>query len=554
MTVADLNHDCKMDLAVLTSSSPDVFILLGNGDATFAAPQRFSTEDFPQFLAIADVNTDGVLDLVTSNGNSRDTSILLGNGDGTFQTAQRTAGTGGRLSVADLNGDGFVDLGFTDEFGDGVMVRFGNGDGTFQVPLRYHAGKAPVDIAVADLNRDGLLDLTVANVQSDDLSILLAQAKDTAAPPVDTSPPPPPDLSKITVSGVTNGQVTITGTQGSVEASAQVKVVNVTTGAMATVTANIDGSFTILLTAQEGNSLAITVTDAAGNVSPVRSTQVGAAVQVAITYPAQGAIIDQNETVVRGTVQGPFNTGVTVNGVVALVHNGSFVAEHVQMGFADPVVITAVATTLSGQTAQAAVTIHDGSHSPVVLAVKVSPNSGVAPLAVTFEAQFGSTVPIQSLSMDFDGDGTFDFTTADPNAPLQHTYTTPGLYTARLRVTDQQGGMFNAEAAVAVQDVTAMDIMFKSMWSNMNAALVAGDIPTALTFLDAAAQRKYEPVWQVLLPHMAEIVASYSPLRGVEIGQNVAEYGVNRTINGENRLFLIYFLRDKTGVWRLAAL
>ncbi len=99
-----------------------------------------------------------------------------------------------------------------------------------------------------------------------------------------------------------------------------------------------------------------------------------------------------------------------------------------------------------------------------------------------------------------------------------------------------------------------MDTMFKSMWSNMNAALVAGDIPTALTFLDAAAQRKYEPVWQVLLPHMAEIVASYSPLRGVEIGQNVAEYGVNRTINGENRLFLIYFLKDKTGVWRLAAL
>jgi hypothetical protein len=105
-----------------------------------------------------------------------------------------------------------------------------------------------------------------------------------------------------------------------------------------------------------------------------------------------------------------------------------------------------------------------------------------------------------------------------------------------------------------VQDVTTMDTIFKSMWSNMNTALVAGDTTTALTFLDSAAQQKYEPVWRALLPHMAEIVSSYSPVRGVEIGQNVAEYGVNRTINGENRLFLIYFLRDATGVWRLAAM
>ena len=339
VTIADLNHDCKMDLAVLASGSRDVFIVLGNGDATFGTPQRFSSGDFPLFLSVADVNTDGVLDLVTSNGNAQNVSILLGNGDGTFQTAQRTDGTGGRLSVADLNGDGFVDLVFTDELTDGVMVRFGNGDSTFQIPLRYHAGKAAIDVAVADLNRDGLLDLTVANGLSNDLSILLAQAKDTAAPPVDTTPPPPPDLSKIAVSGVTNGQVTITGTPGSVEARARVKVVNVTTGAMATVTANADGSFTILLTAQEGSSLAITVTDAAGNVSPVRSTQVGAAAQVAITSPVQGAVIDENEMVVRGTVQGPFNTGVTVNGVVALVQNGSFVAEHVPVDFADPVVI-----------------------------------------------------------------------------------------------------------------------------------------------------------------------------------------------------------------------
>jgi PKD repeat protein len=284
----------------------------------------------------------------------------------------------------------------------------------------------------------------------------------------------------------------------------------------------------------------------------VRTTQVGAAVQVAITFPAQGAFIAENRTTVRGTMQGPFNTGISVNGIVALVHNGTFVADNVPLE-SGQTTITAVATTLGGQTAQASVTV-DSNVDPVVLEVKASPTNGIAPLAVTFEAQFGSTTPIQNLSMDFDGNGTFDFTTTDLNAALQHTYTIPGLYTVRLRVTDQQGAVFNAEVSILVQDVAAMDALFKSMWNSMNTALINGDIATALTFLDVAAQQKYEPVWRVLLPHMSEIVASYSPVRGAFIGQNVAEYGLNRTINGENRLFLIYFLKDKSGVWRLAAM
>jgi len=50
---------------------------------------------------------------------------------------------------------------------------------------------------------------------------------------------------------------------------------------------------------------------------------------------------------------------------------------------------------------------------------------------------------------------------------------------------------------------------------------------------------------------MAPIVASFSPLQGIKIGSNLAEYGVTRMIAGERRLFLIYFIRGVDGVWRL---
>ncbi|NOT56000.1 MAG: hypothetical protein HOP18_15480, partial [Deltaproteobacteria bacterium] len=372
----------------------------------------------------------------------------------------------------------------------------------------------------------------------------------------DRDPPPAPDLGKITVSDPSNGKVRVSGTAGSVEAGGRVVVTNMATGAQATGIANADGSFSVEIVAGEGQSLSLVVTDAAGNASPARTAQVGVAVRISITEPAEGTRTQHQRTLVRGTVHGPLNTGVIVNGVVAAVHDGEFVADDIPLS---PVIgtndytITATATTLGGQTVGTSVTVQSWGN-PEVLEVDASVTSGVAPLDVAFSYTFGSTIPLQTLRLDADGNGTFEVTTTDPTAPLHYTYSTPAIYIARLQATDQQGGTFTAQVPVVVQDVTTMDTMFKSMWSNMNTALVAGDTTAALTFLDSAAQQKYGPVWQVLLPHMAEIVASYSPVRGVGIGQNVAEYGVNRTIDGENRLFLIYFLKDKDGVWRLAAM
>lgn len=189
-----------------------------------------------------------------------------------------------------------------------------------------------------------------------------------------------------------------------------------------------------------------------------------------------------------------------------------------------------------------------------MLELEASPAGGVAPLDVTFTYEFNSTETLQSLSLDFEGDGVNDFTTTDATAVLQQTYSTPGLYVARLSLTDTQGVIHTAEAAVGVQDVAAMDALFQSLWNGMNAALLAGDKATALTFLTAGAQAKYGPVFDVLLSQMPQIIASYSSLQQVSISSDIGEYAINRTINGENWIFLIYFLKDADGVWRLDAM
>ncbi len=109
-------------------------------------------------------------------------------------------------------------------------------------------------------------------------------------------------------------------------------------------------------------------------------------------------------------------------------------------------------------------------------------------------------------------------------------------------------------SGIVVHDATAMDVLYKAVWNGMNAALVAGDKTTALSFLTSGAQEKYGPVFDVLLPHMADITASYSPPRNVSMSEALGEYAITRVSNGKAHLFLIYFLKDADGVWRLEAM
>jgi hypothetical protein len=119
LAVGDLNGDGRFDL-VGRGRDAAVTVALGNGDGTFQPAQSFAadpasvgtnSDPMAHAVTLADINHDGKLDIVTSNRFSGTVSVLLGNGDGTFGSAQTLAVSGpGALAVADLNGDGWLDL------------------------------------------------------------------------------------------------------------------------------------------------------------------------------------------------------------------------------------------------------------------------------------------------------------------------------------------------------------------------------------------------------------------------------------------------------------
>lgn len=180
VTTGDVNGDGTADLVVsgglYNGGTRDLWVLLGRGDGTFAAPSNtvLPIPARPVFLRLADINGDGRADLITDRSESR-VLVLTADASGTFQLHAEydLSGSVRDVAAADFDGDGVVDLAAVTPSQGGVAVLIGCGDGTFGEGLEYSQSGSPSDVAVGDLNGDGHLDVVSANGSDHTVSVRL---------------------------------------------------------------------------------------------------------------------------------------------------------------------------------------------------------------------------------------------------------------------------------------------------------------------------------------------------------------------------------------------
>ena len=155
-TVGDLNHDGKIDLAVVNreygGTLGSVSILLGNGDGTFtAAPKSpITVGNSPEDIAIGDFNRDGAPDLAVVNSDEDKVLVLLGSEDGQFtQTPTDPPGIHSyptAMALGDFTGSGRPDMAIAATGTTATILLTGSAEATATVN-----GIAPIGAANHDV-------------------------------------------------------------------------------------------------------------------------------------------------------------------------------------------------------------------------------------------------------------------------------------------------------------------------------------------------------------------------------------------------------------------
>ena len=195
IATSDFDGDGDLDLATANRTSDDVSVLNGTAAGTFGGLANTTVGNEPRAVAIGSFDGGSDPDLVTANFLADTISVLVGGTGSTFTKPNPdiAVGNGPRaIAIGLFNTGTDPDLAIANELTDDVSVLLGTTGAAFQAAVSFSAGEppqgvaglSPSGIAAGDFNGDGDLDLAVANLQSDDVAILLGGAGASFSAPV----------------------------------------------------------------------------------------------------------------------------------------------------------------------------------------------------------------------------------------------------------------------------------------------------------------------------------------------------------------------------------
>lgn len=265
-----------------------------------------------------------------------------------------------------------------------------------------------------------------------------------------------------------------------------------------------------------------------------------------------GATVEGQEITVGGTVvvANPAEIGVTVNGVVAQVNDGNFIANDVPLSEGLNT-LTASAIDAAGQVWSASAEVFSLSASKYVT-LKADIETGLAPLTVTLSLAGNPTRGVASLSLQCTGP-----VPKTPVAAGDNTYTVtldlPGLYACRLDIVDSLGTLHEEIVGINVLSGATLDTLLKAKWAAMTTAMQQGNLAAALPYFSTRTREAYSQQLSSMSTTLSQIVADMQGITLLSIEGDKAIYDLRIVKDGVPFSFQLEFILDEDGLWRIRA-
>ncbi len=382
VAIGDVDGDGKPDLVTSNAAaSANTVSVLRNttaGTISFGTKVDFATGPIPRSVAIGDVDGDGNPDLVVANNAtspsiSTTISVLRNMSTPGSITASSfaakvdfTAGSAPRsISIGDLDGDGKPDVVVANMNSNNISVLRNTSTpgsitaSSFAAKVDFTAGASPVSAVIVDVEGDGIPEIAVANgATSTSLGVSVFQINSASAPNAGTVSGTSPLCIEATATYTSNGDAG--GTWSSTSTS--IATVNATTGLVTAVSAGTTNITYTVSGVSSFKSLTVSPSVTAGTVSGTSPLNISGTA----TYTSNGT---------AGGTWSSTNTSVaTVNATTGLV------------------------TAVSAGTTNITYTVNSGCGSPVsafkTLTVNAPTNAGIvsgtSPLCIGATATYTS--------------------------------------------------------------------------------------------------------------------------------------------------------------------
>jgi hypothetical protein len=251
---------------------------------------------------------------------------------------------------------------------------------------------------------------------------------------------------------------------------------------------------------------------------------------------------------VTGTVTnaGGYETGVTVNGVVAIVYGNQFIVNHVPLQDGSNT-ITANAADPYGTTSTTSVTVTAATTGNYIR-LTADTTFGAAPLEATLRIDGSFTISNSTISVIGPVQPEFLSSSA---AEYKVRMTVAGVYYFTATVIGPDGNQYQDTCAITVTTLSATDDMFRSIWTAMTNRLMAGDTATALTYISSATQATYQQMFSALSTQLPAITATQTGFNFLYVRDGQAKYELVTSENGKTYSYEVIFATDANGLWKI---